>query len=174
MSLILADLTHEFRRHKRLGDEAIAQLSVEDFFRRPTNDVNSVAIIVKHVAGNLASRWSDFLISDGDKPTRDRDAEFVINNSDTREHLLERWEEGWQILMNALDDLTDDDLAKTITIRQELHTVFQALIRGLSHAAYHIGQILYIVRLLRPQGPWLTIAPGQSRYHEARYREPLS
>lgn len=166
MDDLLADLTHEFRRHKDLADRAMAQLDDEQFFRRPGEAVNPVALIVKHLAGNLASRWSDFLTTDGNKPSRDRDREFLLTEQDTRANLLSAWERGWQTLYDTLAGLQMSDLEKTVTIRGEAHTVVQALLRGVTHAAYHTGQILYVARLLRPDAVWLTIAPGQSRSHQ--------
>ncbi len=166
MNNLLADLTHEFRRHKALADRAMAQLDDEQFFHRPGEAVNPIALIVKHLAGNLASRWSDFLTTDGDKPSRNRDGEFRLTEQDTRANLLAAWERGWQTLFDTLAGLQASDLEKTVTIRGEAHTVVQALLRGATHAAYHTGQILYVVRLLRPDVVWLTIAPGQSRSHQ--------
>jgi uncharacterized damage-inducible protein DinB len=166
MDNLLTDLTHEFRRHKDLADRAMAALDDEQFFRRPGEAVNPIALIVKHLAGNLASRWSDFLTSDGDKPSRDRDSEFLLTEQDTRANLLAAWERGWQTLFDTLADLQASDLEKSVTIRGEPHTVVQALLRGVTHAAYHTGQILYVTRLLRPDAAWLTIPPGQSRSHQ--------
>jgi uncharacterized damage-inducible protein DinB len=168
---LVADLRHEFRRHKNLADKAIAVLTDEEFFRRPAEQVNPVALIVKHLAGNLSSRWTDFLTSDGDKPSRDRDAEFVLSKQDTRQHLLQAWERGWQALFDTLDCLKATDFDRQVTIRGEVHTARQALLRGMSHVAYHTGQILYLARLLRPETQWLTIAPGQSRNHVGAYRK---
>jgi len=170
MNSFIYDLEHEFRRHKVLADRAMAELDDEAFFRRPGEAVNSVALIVKHLGGNLLSRWTDFLATDGDKPTRNRDAEFTIEPSDTRSGLIERWEAGWNALFQTLDTLQDADLERSVTIRGEPHTVRQALVRGMTHAAYHTGQILYLVRLWNPQARWQTIAPGQSRQHKANYR----
>ena len=169
MDHLLEDLLHEFRRHKDLADRAIAQLDDGDFFRRPAAHVNPVALIVKHLAGNLVSRWTDFLDGDGDKPSRDRDAEFLLTADDTRANLAAAWERGWGALFDTVEQLEHADLEKLVTIRGENHTVRQALLRGMSHAAYHTGQILYLVRLLRPDSTWLTIAPGQSRQHRAAY-----
>jgi hypothetical protein len=169
---LLADLAHEFRRHQDLAERALVQLDDRDFFRRPAPHVNPAALIVKHLAGNLASRWTDFLTSDGEKPTRDRDAEFLLGDSDTRPNLMAAWQQGWKALFDTLATLRDPDLDRAITIRGEPHTVRQALLRGMSHVAYHTGQILYLVRLLRPESAWLTIAPGQSRQHEPGYRKP--
>jgi uncharacterized damage-inducible protein DinB len=111
------------------------------------------------------------LTSDGEKPDRDRDGEFVLAPADTRASLLAAWETGWGTLFDALAQLGPADLEKTIRIRGEPHTVAQALLRGLSHAAYHTGQILYLARLLHPEAPWLTIAPGRSRQHRPGYRQ---
>jgi uncharacterized damage-inducible protein DinB len=169
MPNLLADLVHEFRRHKDLADRALAQLDDREFFQRPAGHVNAVAAIVKHLAGNLASRWTDFLTSDGEKPDRDRDREFVITAEDTRPRLLAAWEKGWTAVFDTTAGLRDAAFDKTVTIRGEPHTVFQALVRGVTHAAYHTGQILYLVRLLRPESTWLTVAPGQSRTHQRNY-----
>ena len=169
MSTVITDITHEFQRHKHFADSAIVNLSDTDFFRRPAEQVNPIALIVKHLAGNLTSRWSDFLTTDGDKPSRDRDAEFIVAANDTRPSLMAAWEAGWSVLFKTLAKLRDADLAAIVTIRGEPHTVQQALLRGLDHAAYHIGQILYVARWLNPDGSWLTIAPGQSRQHESAY-----
>jgi uncharacterized damage-inducible protein DinB len=163
MANLLADLRHEFRRHKDLADRAMAHLDDQDLFRRPAAHVNPVALIVKHLAGNLASRWTDFLASDGDKPSRDRDGEFLLTEQDTRANLLAAWERGWKALFDTLESLGEADLDKPVKIRGETHSARQALLRGLSHAAYHTGQILYLVRLWRPDSPWLTVPPGQSR-----------
>jgi hypothetical protein len=163
MEHLLADLRHDFRRHKDLADRAVAQLNDEDFFRRPAPHVNPVALVVKHLAGNLASRWTDFLTTDGEKASRDRDGEFLLTEQDTRPNLLTAWERGWAALFDTLESLGESDLDKSVTIRGETHRVPQALLRGLSHAAYHTGQILYLVRLWRPESPWLTVAPGQSQ-----------
>lgn len=172
MSTLLTDLTHEFRKHKQMADRAIAGLTDEALFRKPGYAVNPIALIVKHLAGNLHSRWSDFLVSDGDKPSRDRDGEFVVGPDDSRANLIAAWERGWTTLFTTLAALTEADLGKTITIRGEPHLVQQALLRGLNHAAYHIGQILYVARLLNPDAAYQTIAPGRSKEHAAGYLRP--
>ena len=163
MEHLLADLRYDFRRHKDLAERALGHLDDQEFFRRPADHVNPVALIVKHLAGNLLSRWSDFLTTDGEKPTRNRDGEFVLNESDTRANLLAAWECGWATLFETVHTLQDADLEKSIMIRGEAHTAYQALLRGMAHAAYHTGQILYVVRLLRPGSTWLTVPPGQSQ-----------
>ena len=166
---LFADLEHEFKRHRRLAELAMAQLDDDAFFRRPDKQVNPVALIVKHLAGNLRSRWSSFLTSDGEK-NRQRDDEFVLGPHDTRAHLMAQWDAGWSALEETLKTLAQSNPQQTVTIRGEPHTVQQALLRGLSHAAYHTGQILYLVRLWKPDAPWLTIAPGESQSHKASYR----
>ena len=140
------DVVREFRRTKDLADKAIAQTSDDDFFAAPDAQANSIAILVKHVAGNLRSRWSDFLTTDGEKPDRNRDTEFVIAADDTRAALLARWERGWSILFATLEALCDADLDKNVKIRGEPHTVYQAIHRQLSHYAYHAGQIVLLAR----------------------------
>jgi uncharacterized protein DUF1572 len=169
---VLADLRHEFVRHKGMADRAIAQLDDVEFFRRPGTLVNPVALIVKHLAGNLVSRWTDLLTTDGEKPSRDRDGEFLLTEQDTRANLLVAWERGWKTLLDTLASLTDADLDKQITIRGEVLSVRQALLRGSSHVAYHTGQITYLGRWMRPDSPWLTIAPGQSKGVPGAYRRP--
>lgn len=153
----------EFARLKSLGDGAMAQLSEEQFFAIPAPGDNSVAIIVKHVAGNLISRWTDFLTSDGEKPGRDRDMEFRISVSDTRADLLQLWSRGWTTLFDTVGPLRESDMARVVTIRGEPLTVLQAVNRQLTHYAYHIGQIVYLAKHLRG-AEWrsLSIPPGRS------------
>jgi hypothetical protein len=139
-------VAREFKRLKLLGDGAISQVSSEHFFAIPAPGDNSIAVIVKHVGGNLISRWTDFLTSDGEKPGRDRDTEFQILTDDTRERLLANWEKGWGVLFSALEPLSDADLIRMITIRGEPLTVLQAINRQLTHYAYHVGQILYVAK----------------------------
>lgn len=170
MSDILPDLLFEFRRYKWMMDKAMSQLDGQEFFRRPAPHVNSVAHIVKHLAGNLVSRWADFLTSDGEKPWRDRDGEFLLTEADTREALLAAWESGWGTLLGTVEALQPADLARTVLIRGEAHSALQALLRGANHVAYHAGQALYIVRFLRPDAEWLTVAPGQSKGLPGGYR----
>jgi uncharacterized damage-inducible protein DinB len=166
----LEDVCFSFRKQKELAERAFRQVkSDEAFFRKPGEHSNSIAAVLKHVAGNLASRWTDFLTSDGDKPWRDRDAEFVIGPQDTRERLVAAWEAGWAALFQTLGSLGEGDLEKKITIRGEGHTVLQAIDRSLTHTAYHTGQIVYLSRLLQQEGwEWITIPPGQSRQARAR------
>src|SRR5262249_4171870 len=170
MNDFLADLQYEFRRHKGLADRAMAQLDDQDFFRRPGPLVNPVALIIKHLAGNMVSRWTDFLTADGEKVSRDRDGEFLLTEHDTRPALLTAWERGWGTLFDTLSGLSDADLEKSVTIRGESQTVRQALLRGMAHVAYHTGQVLYLVRWLRWESPWLSIPPAQSRSFPGNYR----
>jgi hypothetical protein len=144
----LADSLDLFRYYKKMAEAAIAQLSDEQLTLTLDPEMNSVALIVKHMAGNMRSRWSDFLSSDGEKPTRHRDTEFVAPPS-TRTELLALWESGWSTLFAALEPLTDADLPRTITIRGEAHSVMQAINRQLAHYPYHVGQIVFLAKHFR-------------------------
>ena len=139
-------VVREFGRLKRLADRALAQMPAEALFQRPGDGDNSMAVIVKHVGGNLRSRWTDFLTSDGEKPGRSRDAEFMILAGDSREGLLAGWEEGWAALFGALAPLGTPDLSRTVLIRGERISVLQAINRQLTHYAYHVGQIVYLAK----------------------------
>ena len=166
---MLPDVVTEFRRHQHLAEQALAPLDDDAFFHRPGEQVNPLALIVKHVAGNLRSRWTDFLTTDGDKPDRNRDGEFEILEGDSRERLMAAWQEGFRALFSTLESLSEADLDKTVTIRGEQHTVRQAMLRSLTHTVYHVGQILYVSRLVCPERNWLTIAPGKSRSWSGKY-----
>jgi hypothetical protein len=139
------DATDLLRYYKRLGDRAMAQAADPTLVASLDEESNSIAIIVKHVAGNMLSRWTDFLTSDGDKPSRNRDAEFE-DPPKTREELLARWEAGWKCLFDALAQLTDADLNRTVYIRTEPHSVMQAIQRQVGHYSYHVGQIVYLAK----------------------------
>jgi uncharacterized damage-inducible protein DinB len=136
-----------FRYYKKLTERAIAQLNDDQLFAALDPESNSIAIIVKHMAGNMRSRWTDFLTSDGEKPGRDRDAEFADPPA-TRIALLEFWEESWQCVLGTLEALTDADLGRTITIRGEAHSVMQAINRQVAHYSYHCGQIVFLAKHL--------------------------
>lgn len=142
----LPSAVREFRRLKQLADRSIAQSSNESFFARPAAGDNSIAVMVKHLSGNLRSRWKNFLTADGEKPDRVRDQEFVVTDAETREALLVGWEEGWAILFREMEPLTPADLARVITIRHESMTALQAIQRQLTHYAYHVGQIVYVAK----------------------------
>jgi len=164
------DIRFSFCKQRELAEKAYQQLSDELFFTKPAEHSNSVANIIKHVAGNLKSRWTDFLTTDGDKPTRDRDGEFVIGPEDTRERLLTQWSEAWTLLDDTIAALEESDWLRTITIRGEPHSVLQAIHRSLTHSACHVGQITYLARMLKTDDwRWITIAPGQSKQHAGKY-----
>lgn len=142
----LEDAVLQFRKYKALGDGALAQVADADFFRTLDLESNSVALLVKHLTGNLRSRWTDFRTTDGEKPDRHRDAEFERDGADTRESLMARWEAGWALLFAALAPLSEKDLLAETPIRGEPHTVIQAVHRQLTHYAYHVGQIVVLAR----------------------------
>jgi hypothetical protein len=151
-----------FRSQKELADKSISQVSAEELFWQPDPESNSIAINMKHLAGNMISRWTDFLISDGEKPDRHRDNEFEIDSKDAKA-LKEYWERGYSVFFQTLDSLTEADLLKTIYIRQEPHTVIQAIIRQISHYGYHVGQIVGLAKQIKISD-WktLTIPRGKS------------
>lgn len=151
-----------FNSVKHLGDKTIKQLSEEDIHWAFNEESNSIAIIVKHVGGNMVSRWTDFLNSDGEKPYRNREQEFVGDISSMQE-LIEVWETGWGILFETLSDLDEKDLLKKVAIRGESHSVIEAIERQMAHYAYHIGQIVYIGKLIK-SNDWesLSIPKGKS------------
>jgi len=160
---VLASATAVFRKHKDWADSAIRQVSDANLRRRLDENTNSIAVIMKHIAGNLLSRWTDFLTSDGEKPWRDRDAEFVDDFPD-RSAITEYWEQGWNRLFETLDSLTPGDLQQSVTIRGEPHSVALALQRSLAHCAYHVGQILLLARhSVNDDWETITIPPGQSQ-----------
>lgn len=161
----LDDARSSLRAYKKLADKAIAQLGDEEFFVTLDDESNSVAVVMKHMAGNMFSRWTDFLTSDGEKPTRNRDQEFVIDASTTKEELLNYWERGWECVFNALDPLTTADFEKTVTIRGEVHTIAQALNRQLMHYSYHIGQIVFLAKHFR-SAEWKSLSIPRNRSAE--------
>jgi len=134
-----------FRYYKRLAERAMEQVTDEQLFAVLDREANSIAIIVKHMAGNMRSRWTDFLTTDGEKPNRDRDSEFVDPPA-TRSDVLAAWEDGWNRLFTALEPLTDADLGRTVTIRGEAHSVMQAINRQLAHYPHHVGQIVLLAK----------------------------
>ena len=141
----LEDARALFRYYKKLADRAMQQVADEQLFITLDEEANSIAIVVKHLAGNMRSRWSDFLTSDGEKPDRNRDAEFA-DPPETREALLAVWEGGWACLFQALESLADADLGRTVTIRGEAHSVTQAINRQLAHYPYHVGHIVLLAK----------------------------
>lgn len=157
-----------FRHYKRLADNAIAQCPDDKLCAEIDPESNSIAIIMKHMVGNMRSRWSDFLTSDGEKPDRQRDTEFETPAT-TREELLALWDSGWKLLLDALTPLIDTDLSATVTIRAEPHSVTQAINRQIAHYSYHIGQIVYLARhFAGSQWKTLTIPKNKSTEFNVR------
>jgi hypothetical protein len=144
--LYLEDARRQFHGQKKLAEKAMAQVNDEQFFTLLGSEDNSIALVVKHIAGNLRSRWTNFLTSDGEKVDRHRDTEFEKEGRDSRASLMERWEAGWRILFENVEPLTTGDLDRTVTIRGEPHTVFKAINRQLTHYAYHVGQIVFLAK----------------------------
>jgi hypothetical protein len=142
----LEDALLELRKLKDLADRALAQVEDGDLFRTLDAESNSIAIIMKHMAGNMRSRWSDFLTSDGEKPDRNRDSEFEVESADTKERVLQRWEAGWKLVFDALEPLEPGDILRQVRIRGEAHTVLQAIHRQMTHYASHVGQIVLLAR----------------------------
>ena len=158
----LDDSRAAMRAYKKLAEKALAQLKDEEFFVTLDEEANSVAVVMKHMAGNMLSRWTDFLTSDGEKPDRNRDMEFVIERSTTKDDVLAYWERGWQCVFDALDPLRLEDFEKTVMIRGEKHTIVQAINRQLMHYAYHIGQIVFLAKHFRA-GEWNSLSIPRNR-----------
>jgi hypothetical protein len=154
----------QFTMYKQLGEKAMAQIDEQGLSWQANDDSNSIVTIVKHLWGNMLSRWTDFLTTDGEKPWRQRDAEFE-NESITRETLMEKWEEGWQCLFDALDSITDNDLEKIIYIRNEGHSILEAVNRQIAHYSYHVGQIVYISKL-RSTEEWKSLSIPRNKSNE--------
>ena len=168
----LEDVLRECRRLKRQAEKALAQVSDEEFFRALDEESNSLAILVKHLAGNLRSRWMDFLTSDGEKPDRNRDSEFLIEPGDTRAALIERWERGWKYLFDALEPLGEGDLMRTVNIRAEPHTVVQAANRQLTHYGAHVGQMVLLAKhFAGSRWQTLSVPRGQSEQFNQKMKE---
>lgn len=170
--LFLSDALKTFRSYKALAEKSFAQISDEEFFRTIDAEANSVAVVLKHMAGNMLSRWTDFLTSDGEKPWRDRDSEFELAAAETREELMRLWERGWSCLFAAVEPLAPDDLAREVRIRGEAHTVLEAVNRQLTHYAYHVGQIVLLAKHMR-SSEWksLSIPKGKSGRFNAAMAE---
>ena len=159
----LEEARRQMRGHKRMGEGAMAQLKDDDFFVTLDPESNSVAILVKHLAGNMSSRFTNFLTSDGEKPDRFRDTEFELTPSTTRADVMKWWDDGWACVLGAIDALQPEDVMRTVTIRGEPHTVLQAINRQIAHYAAHCGQIVFLAKHLRSSA-WktLTIPRGKS------------
>lgn len=159
----IQDIVKQYVYYRSLAEKAIDQINEEEFFFQQHEDVNSIAIIVKHIAGNLKSRFTDFRVADGEKSWRNRDEEFIIRTN-KKEQVMKLWDEAWTILIDELKALNESTIKETIHIRNQAHTIPTALIRSLSHVAHHIGQILYQAKLLKgPQWESLSIPKGESQ-----------
>ena len=167
----LADVAERFRTYRTMAESALDQADDAAFFDALDAENNPLAILVKHLAGNFRSRWTDFLTTDGDKPDRHRDTEFELTDADTRDALMTRWAEAWNLLDATLADLAPDDVDRTVTIRAEPCTVRQALLRALTHTAYHVGQVVLLAKH-HAGGGWqtLSIPRGQSEQYGAAHR----
>ncbi len=166
----LDEVRRGLRGYKRLAEAAIAQLSGEEMFRQIDPEANSVAVLMKHISGNMRSRFTDFLTSDGEKPGRHRDQEFIQENL-TREDLMRTWETEWQRLFTTLESLQPEDVGRTITIRGEEHTVLQALNRALLHYTQHIGQIVFLAKHIRG-AEWKSLSIPRGKSEEYKTSSP--
>ena len=167
----LQDAVKEFRKMKAQAERALAQVSEAQLFREIDAESNSLAVIMKHLAGNMRSRWTNFLTSDGEKPDRQRDTEFELDTADTKAALLERWEDGWRRVFAAVEPLSGDDLLRPVIIRGETHTVLQAINRQLTHYAQHVGQIVFLAKHLAGD-KWVTLSIPRGRSEE--FNETMS
>lgn len=170
---LIASITAEYKRYKALGDASLAQVTDDrQLFQAGPGGGNSIDVLVRHMSGNLRSRFTDFRTSDGEKPWRDRDQEFEPAAA-TRHELMDGWEEAWRVLFAELGALTDEDLAATVTVRRQPLRIDEALLRSLAHTAYHVGQLVYVAKALRGED-WqcLSIPRGASKaYNAASPRE---
>ena len=158
----LAEALRVFRQYKELGEKAMAQLDPAGVYQTLDDESNSVAVIVKHLAGNMRSRWTDFLTTDGEKPDRNRDVEFELTASTTPADVRRWWDEGWRSVFAAVEPLQPEDLLRTVTIRGEPHSVLQAIDRQIAHYAYHVGQIVQLARHLAGER-WTTLSIPKRR-----------
>src|SRR5437762_9228967 len=161
----LEDALYTFRYYKKLAERAIAQIGDEDFFKTLDEESNSIAVNMKHMAGNMLSRWTDFLTTDGEKPERNRDMEFIMLPATTKEDVLTYWGKGWQSVFAAVEPLKPEDLARTVTIRGQDHTVVQAINRQLAHYAYHVGQIVYLAKHFKASD-WQSLSVPKNKSEE--------
>jgi hypothetical protein len=169
----LEEAGRQFRGHKRMAESAMAQLRDEDFFVTLDPEANSVAILVKHLAGNMRSRFTDFLTSDGEKPDRFRDREFEIAESTTRAEVMRWWEEGWNCVFAAIDSLKPEDVMRTVTVRGQPHSVMQAINRQIAHYAQHTGQIVFLCKHLR-SSEWKTLSIPRGKSESYKVAPPNS
>jgi hypothetical protein len=169
----LEEAQRQFRGHKRMAEGAMAQLRDEDFFVVLDPEANSVAILVKHLAGNMRSRFTDFLTSDGEKPDRFRDREFELSPATTRGDVMKWWEEGWARVLAAIKSLKPEDVMRTVTIRGEPHTALQAINRQIAHYAQHTGQIVFLAKHLR-SSKWKTLSIPRGKSEQFKTAPPKS
>jgi len=161
----LADALSSFRAYKKLADKAIEQTKDDELFVKLDDEANSIAIVMKHMAGNMISRWTDFLNSDGEKPDRNRDMEFVIDEASSKDDLLAYWGRGWQCVFDAIEPLKSVDLERKVLIRGQEHTIVQAINRQLMHYSYHIGQIVFLAKHFR-SSEWRSLSIPRNRSAE--------
>jgi hypothetical protein len=161
----LEDALRNFRDYKKLAERAFEQVTDEEFFRALDEEANSLAVIVRHMSGNMLSRWTDFLTTDGEKPDRNRDMEFVIAPETTRAEVMARWEQGWHCLFDALEALRPEDVLRKVLIRNEEHTVVEAINRQLTHYSYHTGQLVFLAKHFRSTA-WKSLSVPRNRSAE--------
>ncbi len=161
----LTDALQTFRDSKKLAERACAQVSDKDFFATLDPESNSIAVNLKHMAGNMLSRWTDFLTTDGEKPNRERDMEFEMLPGTTKDELFAFWKKGWQCLFAAIEPLGPDDLLRTVLIRGQKHTVMQAINRQIAHYSYHVGQIVYLAKHFK-SSEWQTLSVPRNKSAE--------
>jgi hypothetical protein len=161
-SHLLGESIEAFRKYKSLAEGAMEQVTDEELFQALDGEGNSIALIVKHMSGNMRSRWRDFLTTDGEKPDRERDAEFEAGAGVTREEVMRWWEEGWRQLFLALEALRPPDMDRTVTIRGEPLSVLQAIVRQLTHYSYHVGQIVFLAKHFR-SSDWRSLSIPRKR-----------
>ena len=173
----LEEARRQLRGYKRMGEGAISQLKDEELFITLDPEANSVAILVKHVAGNMRSRFTDFLTTDGEKPDRNRDQEFITASDTTRAQIMESWERYWQLVFDTLNGLSAEDLLRQVTIRTEPHSVLQAINRQMAHSSYHVGQIVFLAKhwkgaewknLSVPKGASAAVNAAMAAKHKAK------
>ncbi len=167
----LDEVQRQFRGHKRMAEGAMAQLNDEDFFVTIGPEANSVAILVKHLAGNMRSRFTDFLTTDGEKPDRFRDREFELGSGTTRGEVMKWWEEGWNCVFAAIESLKPEDVMRTVTVRGQPHTVMQAINRQIAHYAQHTGQIVFLAKHLCG-AEWKTLSIPRGKSEEFKIAGP--
>jgi hypothetical protein len=167
----LDEARRQMRGHKRLAEGAMAQLRDDELFITLDPDANSVAVVVKHMAGNMRSRFTDFLTTDGEKPDRHRDQEFEVTATTTRSEVMTWWEEGWARVFGAIESIEPEDLMRTITIRGEPHTVLQAINRQIAHYAQHTGQIVFLAKHIR-SSKWKTLSVARGKSEELNAKLP--